>query len=432
MAGNDHGHDRGHGHHGRGHHPRSPRQAIAPERMPPPPSRRARHPLVVIGNAILTIIVLAIIAAGAGLYLGNNKFEAAGPLDRERTVVIPRGAGIRDVAELLRRERVIDIPMVFVAGAAISGKTGDVKAGEYLFDPGVSMSEVLDTLVEGRSILHVVTIPEGLTSEQIVQRLSESDVLTGEIAGVPPEGTLLPETYKVTRGTTRQQVLTRMQAAHKRLVQETWERRASDLPVKTVNEFVTLASIVEKETGKADERTRVAAVFINRMNRRMRLQSDPTIIYGLVGGKGPLGRPLTRDDVERPTPYNTYTIEGLPPGPIANPGRASLEAVANPSRTKELYFVADGTGGHVFAATYDQHLKNVSRWRQYQKEQATIPAAAPPPGEAPVKDVPADKAAEKDSGAPKSAAPGIPTPVNRPSDKGSSRAGELPKGSRTQ
>lgn len=428
MAGHQHGHDDGHGHHRRGQHPRSPRQAIAPERLPPPPSRRARHPIVVIGNAILTIIVLAIIAAGAGLYFGKSRFEAAGPLDRERTVVIPRGAGIRDVAELLRRERVIDIPMVFVLGAAISGKTGEVKAGEYLFDAGVSMSEVLDTLVEGRSVQHTVTVPEGLTSEQIVQRLMESDVLTGDITSIPLEGTLLPETYKVTRGTTRQQVINRMQSAHKRLVQETWERRASDLPIKTVNEFVTLASIVEKETGKADERTRVAAVFINRMNRRMRLQSDPTIIYGLVGGKGTLGRLLTRDDVERPTPYNTYTIEGLPPGPIANPGRASLEAVANPSRTKELYFVADGTGGHVFAATYDQHLKNVSRWRQYQKEQATIPTPTSPPPT----DASADAAKDKAAAASGAATPSVPTPPNRPNEKGGNRAGELPKGSRTQ
>lgn len=427
MAGHNHGHDHEHGHR-RGAHPRSPRQAIAPERMPPPPSRRARHPLVVIGNAILTIIVLAIIAAGAGLYLGKSKFEAAGPLDRERTVVIPRGAGIRDVAELLRRERVIDIPMVFVAGAAVSGKTSGVKAGEYLFDPGVSMSEVLDTLVEGRSIQHVVTIPEGLTSQQIVERLMESDTLTGDVVDVPAEGTLLPETYKVTRGTTRQQVLNRMQSAHKRLVQETWERRASDLPIKTVNDFVTLASIVEKETGKADERTRVAAVFINRMNRRMRLQSDPTIIYGLVGGKGALGRLLTREDVERPTPYNTYTVEGLPPGPIANPGRASLEAVANPSRTKELYFVADGTGGHVFASTYDEHLKNVSRWRQYQKEQATIPTPTSPPPT----DASADAAKDKAAGQ-RSTVPGIPTPANRPPEKGTAkRAGELPNSSRTQ
>jgi UPF0755 protein len=216
-----------------------------------------------------------------------------------------------------------------------------------------------------------------------------------------------------------------MQTAHKRLVLETWERRAADLPIKTVEEFITLASIVEKETGKADERTRVAAVFVNRINRRMRLQSDPTIIYGLVGGKGSLGRPLTRDDVERPTPYNTYTVDRLPPGPIANPGRASLEAVANPSRTKELYFVADGTGGHVFAATYDQHLKNVGRWREYQKEQATTAAQSAPPGES--------NNAPANSNGQKSAAPSaIPTPPRAPADKGAKRTGEAQKGSRTQ
>jgi UPF0755 protein len=406
-------------------HARSPRQAIAAERMPPPPSKRARHPLIVVGNAILTIIVLLIVAAGTGLYFGKSKFDAAGPLDRERTVVIPRGAGIRDVAESLRRERIIDTPFVFVAGAMIAGSSSDIKAGEYLFEAGVSMRDVLDTLVDGRSIQHSVTIPEGITSEQVIQRLRESDVLTGEIAEVPPEGTLLPETYKVTRGTTRQQVLTRMQSAHKRLVDETWARRAADLPIKTVEEFITLASIVEKETAKSDERTRVAAVFINRINRRMRLQSDPTIIYGLVGGKGALGRGLTRDDVERPTPYNTYTIDRLPPGPIANPGRASLEAVANPSRTKELYFVADGSGGHVFASTYDQHLKNVARWREYQKEQATAAAQSAPPGET----APAPNAAAQ-----KSTPPTPPPAPNRaPAEKGAKRTGQnTDKGNRTQ
>jgi UPF0755 protein len=247
----------------------------------------------------------------------------------------------------------------------------------------------------------------------------ESDVLTGEIDRLPPEGTLLPETYKVVRGTTRQQVLARMAAAHKRLVQETWERRAQDLPVKSMQDFITLASIVEKETGKADERTRVAAVFINRMNRRMRLQSDPTIIYGLAGGKGTLGRSLTRDDVEKPTPYNTYVIDGLPPGPIANPGRASLEAVANPSRTKELYFVADGTGGHIFAATYDQHLRNVARWREYQKEQATAAAQSAPPGEPAAAPAPAAPAAAQQKSAPPAPALNNQKRTGQNSDKSS-------------
>ena len=395
-------------------HPRSPRQAIAPERMPPPPSRRARHPLVVIGNAVLTIIVLLIIALGALVYAGKGMFDAPGPLDRERSVVIPRDTGVRAIAEILRRERIIETPFVFVTAALLTRATSELKAGEYLFDARVSMRGVLEALVEGKSILHLVTIAEGLTSEQIVQRLRESDVLTGELRGIPREGTLLPESYKVMRGTPRQQLISRMSAAHTRVLQEVWERRAPDVPVKTPEELITLASIVEKETGKADERSRVAAVFINRLNRKMRLQSDPTIIYGMVGGKGTLGRPLTREDVDRATPYNTYVIEGLPPGPIANPGRASLEAVANPSRTRELYFVADGSGGHVFASTYDQHLKNVARWKDYMKEQATAGAQQPPPPEP----TPAPPAASQKS------AP--------PQEKGVKRTGQTEKGSRTQ
>ncbi len=357
-------------------HPRSPRQAIMPERMPPPPSRRARHPLVVAGNAIITAVFLLLLAAGGGLYVGMRKFDAPGPLDRERSVVISRGQSIREIADLLRREGVIDQPLLFVGATLVMRATNDLKAGEYVFERQASMRDVMETIAEGKSILHQVTIAEGLTSEQIVQRLLESTVLTGEIREIPREGTLLPETYKVSRGTTREQLIARMAAAHRRLLQEAWERRTPDLPLKTLEEFVTLASIVEKETAKADERPRVAAVFVNRLNRRMKLQSDPTIIYGLVGGKATLGRPIQREEVERPTPYNTYVVEGLPPGPIANPGRASLEAVANPSRTRELYFVADGSGGHVFADSYDQHMKNVARWREYQREQAAAAAAA--------------------------------------------------------
>jgi UPF0755 protein len=357
-------------------HPRSPRQAILAEQMPPPPSRRARHPLVVAGNAIFTGLFLLILAAGAGLYIGILKFEAPGPLDHERTVVIPRGQGIREIAEVLRREGVIENPLLFVGGALVLRATNEFKAGEYLFERHASMRDVMETIIEGRSIQHQVTIAEGLTSEQIIQKINEAELLTGLIREIPREGTLLPESYKVTRGTTREQLVARMAAAHRRLVNEVWERRAADLPLKSPEELITLAAIVEKETGKANERPRVAAVFINRLNRRMRLQSDPTVSYGLAGGKGTLGRPLQREDLERPTPYNTYVIDGLPPGPIANPGRASLEAVANPSRTKEIYFVADGSGGHVFAETYDQHVKNVAHWREYQREQAAAAAAA--------------------------------------------------------
>ena len=211
-------------------------------------------------------------------------------------------------------------------------------------------------------VQHALTVPEGLTSEQIVARLLENDVLDGQIKEIPREGTLLPETYKFTRGTTREQMIQRMQRrSAARARRKSGSTAMPDLPLKTPEQLVILASIVEKETGKPDERTRVAAVFVNRLKHKMRLQSDPTIIYGLVGGKGALGRPIMKSEIEQRTPYNTYVIDGLPPGPIANPGRASLEAAANPARTKELYFVADGTGGHVFAETYDQHQKNVAR-----------------------------------------------------------------------
>jgi UPF0755 protein len=360
--------------------PRSSRQG--PERVPPPPSRSARHPIVIVGNAIFTILLLLSVIAGGTLYYGSERFGATGPLDRERTVNIPPRTGLRDMADLLAREGVIANPTLFVVGAVVLGATEKLKAGEYVFEKGASMSDVLETIISGKSIQHSVTMAEGLTTQQIVQRLNDSEVLSGPVPRVPPEGSLLPETYRVTRGTTREQVLQRMTAAHKRLVDEIWARRAPDLPIKDINEFITLASIVEKETAIASERTRVAGVFVNRLNKKMRLQSDPTIIYGIVGGKGSLGRSLTRADVDQATPYNTYTINGLPPGPIANPGRASLEAVANPSRTNDLYFVADGSGGHVFAETYDQHLKNVARWRDFQKQNAPQqpqPIAAPQP-----------------------------------------------------
>jgi UPF0755 protein len=249
------------------------------------------------------------------------------------------------------------------------------------------LRDVVDTILERKVVQHQVTVPEGLTSEQIVTRLLENDILSGSVKEMPREGTLLPDTYKFERGYTREQLIQRMQQAQRRVIQEAWDRRAADLPVKTPDQLVVLASIIEKETGKPDERTRVAAVFMNRLRQRMKLQSDPTIIYGLVGGKGTLGHPITRGELEQPTPYNTYVIEGLPPGPIANPGRASIEAAANPSRTKELFFVADGTGGHAFAESYDQHQRNVARLRQIEQQAREAARSSgqevPPPALAP-------------------------------------------------
>src|SRR6201747_561608 len=350
--------------------PRSPRAALEPEQVPPPPKRseRARNPFVVIGNAIITILIILMIGAGTAYYYGRQLLETPGPLQEDKVVNIPARAGKRDIADALLREGVINVnPWAFIGSVFALKASSDLKPGEYEFRKNASLRDVIATIVEGKVVQHAVTIPEGLTSGQIVTRLSENDIFAGSLKEVPREGTLLPETYKFPRGTTREQVVQRMQQTQKRVLAEIWERRNPDIPVKTPEQLITLASIVEKETGKADERSRVAAVFVNRLRQKMKLQSDPTIIYGIVGGKGTLGRPIKRSEIKPPSPYNTYVVDGLPPGPIANPGRASLEATANPARTRDLFFVADGTGGHSFTETYDQHQKNVAKLRTQEK-----------------------------------------------------------------
>jgi len=351
--------------------PRSPRAALEPERVPQPPRRSAsaRHPLVIVGNAIFTILIVLAIVVGTAVVLGKQRFDTRGPLAEDKIVNIPRGLGIRDIADLLMREGVIDQPWTFVGGVIVLKARDELKFGEYQFPKQASLHDVISTIVEGKVVLHQISVPEGLTSEQIVQRLLDMDILNGNIREVPREGSLLPESYKFTRGTPREQVIQRMQQGQRRVLQEIWDHRMADLPLKSPEQLVTLASIIEKETSRPEERTRVAAVFVNRLKQKIKLQSDPTIIYGLVGGKGTLGRPIMESEIRQPTPYNTYVIEGLPPGPIANPGRASLEAAANPARTKEIFFVADGTGGHAFAENYDQHQKNVERLRAIERQQ---------------------------------------------------------------
>ena len=377
--------------------PRSPRAALEPELLPPPPkpSERARSPLVVAGNAVITLILVAMIGSGAVYIYGKHKIEAPGPLQEDKIVNIPSRAGVTDIADVLQREGVIDDNRWAFIGSVFALKArADMKPGEYAFPKNASLRDVIGTIVEGKVVQHSVTIPEGLTSEQIVARLTDNEIFSGSIREIPREGTLLPETYKFPRGFSREQVIQRMQAAQKRVLAEIWERRSSETPVKTPEQLVTLASIVEKETGKADERSRVASVFANRMRLKMKLQSDPTIIYGLVGGKGTLGRPIRRSEIQQPSPYNTYVIDGLPPGPIANPGRASLEATANPARTRDLFFVADGTGGHAFTETYDQHQKYVAKLRAMERQiqnDAVEPADdAPVTAPAPAAAAPAD------------------------------------------
>jgi UPF0755 protein len=415
--------------------PRSPRAALEPEQVPPPPKRseRARNPFVVVGNAVITLVLVLMIGAGGIYVYGKQKIEAPGPLQEDKIVNIPSRAGMGDIADILQREGVIDNNRWAFIGSVFALKArADLKPGEYSFQKNASLRDVIGTIVEGKVVQHAVTIPEGLTSEQIVTRLSDNEIFSGSVREMPREGTLLPETYKFPRGTTREQVIQRMQQSQKRVLAEIWERRNPDIPVKSPEQLVTLASIVEKETGKADERSRVAAVFVNRLRQRMKLQSDPTIIYGLVGGKGTLGRPIKRSEIQQPSPYNTYVVDGLPPGPIANPGRASLEATANPARTRDLFFVADGTGGHSFTETYDQHQKNVARLRTMEKQiqndtveppedpqpTAAVPAAAPDANAsaAPAKPAPAQKKRTR-TAAPVARPGAAPAPAAAPADQ---------------
>lgn len=400
--------------------PRSP--GTAPDPEPPKRSERARNPFVVVGNAVVTIVLLLLIGLGALYVYGTQVLEAPGPLQEEKVVNIPPRAGKRDIAEVLRREGVIDVsPWVFL-GSVLALKSGaELRPGEYAFPKSAPLRDVIGILVDGKVVQHAVTIPEGLTSEQIVARLSENDILSGTVREIPREGALLPETYKFPRGTSRDQVIQRMQQAQKRLVAEVWDHRSPDLPVKSPEQLVTLASIVEKETARHDERSRVAAVFANRLRQKIRLQSDPTIIYGLVGGKGTLGRPIKRSEIAQPSPYNTYVIDGLPPGPISNPGRASLEAAANPARTRDLYFVADGSGGHAFAESYDQHQKNVAKLRALERQSQTD-AVEPSEETAPA----APGAPPADAAPAAGAKPAPKKPARAPAQKGAAPSGAAP------
>lgn len=348
--------------------PRSPGEAIKPTMAPPPPLRssvrRRRDGLWPAFSAFLIVLLILFTAVGSAVYFGHREFYARGPL-RETRILTVKG-GNQTVAETLQREGVIDQALVFVIGLHVLGANDSIKAGEYAFKAGSSMKDVMDILVEGKSVLHPVTIPEGLTSEQVLAKLLANDLLNGEITAPPAEGSLLPETYMVPRGTSRQSVIDRMTAEHHKVLAQAWEMRAPNLPLKSPSELVILASIVEKETGKPDERARVAAVFVNRLRQGMKLQSDPTIVYGIVGGKGTLGRGIRKSEISEGTPYNTYVINGLPPGPIANPGRASLFAAAKPAVVDDLFFVADGTGGHQFAKSLDDHNRNVRAWRKIE------------------------------------------------------------------
>ena len=347
---------------------RASKPALGDASPPAPKPRKPRRAGISSVSGFLTFVLLGALATAGGLAWLLMEARNPGPLATDKVVQIAREDDGGGIADQLERAGVIESAMWFNILTLLDGNRGGLKRGEYEFKAGISMTELEQELLSGKVVLHPITFPEGLTSDQFVQRLRENDVLLGEVRELPREGSLLPETYKFARGETRQALLSLLAKAQAKTVEEIWAKRASDLPIKSPGELVTLASIVEKETGKPEERARVAGVFVSRLQRHMKLQSDPTIVYGLVLGKGTLGHPITKAELDQPTPYNTYLIDGLPPGPICNPGKAALEAAANPARTKELYFVADGTGGHVFAETLDQHLKNVARWRQIEKD----------------------------------------------------------------
>lgn len=383
-------------------------RGAGPSTPPPPPPvkprRRRQSPLVGYLSGLFTFLTLVALGFAGAFYWGKVTFDEPGPLAQETTVLIPRNQGVGDIAESLARAGVVDHPKVFEAGVRLYRNNDKLRYGEYAFPARVSMREAMEILISGRSIEHTVTIPEGLTSLQIVERLRDADLLAGDVKETPPEGSLLPETYRFTRGTPREQMVARMQQAQKALLERVWRERDPSVPVKNPDELVTLASLVEKETGVAEERTRVAAVFVNRLTKGMRLQSDPTIVYGLVGGRGTLGRSLTRTDIQSRTPYNTYVVSGLPAGPIANPGRASLEAAARPDKSGDLYFVADGSGGHAFAKTLVEHNRNVQRWRQVERARG-VAADRVAPDEAPV---------EPEDGSSSAAEPSSAAPARRP------------------
>lgn len=332
-------------------------------------------------NGLLTLVLLAMLGVGGVLIYGVTVFNADGPFDEDRSFVVESGNVLGTVARRLEEQGLISNADVFNYGSRLLRRGDDLSAGEFNIAARSSMFDILNELTEGTPIQRQVVVPEGFTSWQVVERVNADSELTGNIDVLPPEGSLLPGAYRYERGATRQSIIDTMTAAMDAAVAEVWEGRDPDLPIATPAELVILASIVERETGLASERPQVAAVFVNRLRVGMRLQSDPTIIYGITLGQSALGRGLRRSEIDAPTPYNTYQIDGLPAGPIANPGIESLRAVAHPDEHDYLYFVAKGavpSDGHVFAETYAEHQRNVTAYREIERQanEAAADAAA--------------------------------------------------------
>jgi UPF0755 protein len=325
---------------------------------------------------ILGFLLLLLIGV-ATFFAEQWEFFVPGPQARSGRVTIvwiKPGERSAQIAQQLQRAGVVRNAALFRVGVQLRGKNAALKAGEYAIPSEASMADVMGILIRGKSIAHKLTAAEGLTSAMIFDIVQRDPMLVGNAGAVPPEGSLLPETYLFIRGTTRQQMLSRMARAQQRVISSLWVKRETDLPFATPKQAVTLASIVEKETAIPEERRHIAAVFVNRLRLGMKLQSDPTIIYGLTKGY-PLGRGIRESEIAAPTPYNTYVIVGLPPTPICNPGKDSLAAALQPEKSADLYFVANGSGGHVFTPSIVEHEKNVARWRQVEKNavQQSVP-----------------------------------------------------------
>jgi len=386
-----------------------------PRGAPPPNAPRRGSSFMRIVSGFLTLVLCLMLGAGALAALLYHRFEEPGPLAVSRVITIPKGEGRIEIAGRLEKEGAISSRWTFIASYLLRNALGpkpiELKAGDYEIKKNASMAQIMEILSQGRGVLSKITVPEGLTSLQIVERLRQEGELVGDITEIPPEGSLLPDTYRFSKGMDRRELIERMQGEMQRFLATAWERRQPSLPIATPEDAIIFASIVEKETGRADERGRVAAVFMNRLRKGMRLQSDPTVIYGLAGGQGTLGRSITRADLDQKTSHNTYQIAGLPPTPICNPGRSAIEATLNPPSTKDLYFVADGTGGHTFSDTLKEHNAAVSVWRKVERERKkdeeadAIPVPAASAGPRVMNAAPTARAAPGAS---------VPLPVRKP------------------
>jgi len=309
---------------------------------------------------------LLLLAAAAVVSWGYAQFTGPGPLPETRAFVIDKGLSVEGIARRLVGFGVIRDARIFVIGVYLFRRHRALRAGEYEFPAHASAEEAMDVLINAKPVVRHVTLAEGLSAVEALAEIEKSTGLEGPIKDTPAEGSLLPETYNYSWGDSREGVVRRAEKAMTETLAGLWQTHAEGVPLDSPEEALVLASIVEKETAKPEERPRIAAVFLNRLSRHMRLQSDPTVVYALTRGKGPLGRPLTHADLETESRYNTYLVDGLPPTPIDNPGKASIAAVMRPAASDDLYFVADGSGGHLFARTLAEHNRNVAKLRQLQ------------------------------------------------------------------